>query len=127
MFSDPVVIAFDIAKGFRACFLDRTKAATFKKLGLSDPDNVSDQMNFGVANRKVYQTAGQGTPYQWTYGVKYVSPQGYKVTINNPDGTKTERSLHRGGSGLYGFEDGLTGMAYEERGYDSAGTLSQKN
>ena len=66
----------------------------------------------------------------------HVTPQGYKVTTNNPDGTSTQRFLHRGnddcngcGVGTFGYDNGLAGMAYEERGYDSSSTpklLSKK-
>ena len=93
----------------------------------SDDDNVNDQMNFGVTNRKVYQTAGTGTPYEWNYGVNYVAPNGYKVSITNPDDTVIERFLFQGGSEIFGFENILGGMAYEERGFDAEGhMLSRK-
>lgn len=96
-------------------------------LAPSDDDNVNDQMNFGVTNRKVYQTAGTGTPYEWNYGVNYVAPNGYKVSITNPDDTVIERFLFQGGSEIFGFENILGGMAYEERGFDAEGhMLSRK-
>jgi hypothetical protein len=92
-----------------------------------DAENVSDQMNFGVVDRKVYESAGQGTPYEWTYAVDYVAPSGYRSTVVNPDGTRTERFLHRGvGSGSFGFEDVLIGMPYEDRHYDSDSRLLSK-
>jgi RHS repeat-associated protein len=97
-------------------------------LSESDPENVSDQTNFGVTNRKVYQTAGQGTPYNWNYGVSYVAPAGYKVSVTSPDNTISERLLHRGNpprglDGSFGFDNILAGMSYEELNFSSAGQL----
>jgi YD repeat-containing protein len=100
---------------------------------LESDDGVTGQTNFGVINRKVYKFAGDTTPYEWTYQAQYVSyASGYKVTINNPDDTKIERYLHRGfGSetaepSKYGYDNGLAGMAYEERGYNSLNQLVSK-
>lgn len=96
-------------------------------LSMLDPsDSVGGQTNFGVTNRKVYKFAGDTAPYEWNYSASYVTQQeGYKVIINNPDGTKVERYLHRGYNatppiGTFGYDNGLAGMAYEERGYDSS-------
>ncbi len=96
--------------------------------------DVSSQTNHGVVNRKVYETTSDPTPYEWTYSAGHVAPAGYVATVNNPDGTRTERLLHRGldpctgcPEGNFGFDNGLAGMAYEERSFNSAGTLvSQK-
>lgn len=98
---------------------------------LSDSnDFFYSQTNSGVIQRKVYETRGQGTPYTWTYNVGSVAPNGYKVIINNPDGTIQERFLHRGNPscnglcpGNYGYDNILAGYAYEERGYNSAGQI----
>ncbi len=96
----------------------------------SEPDNVSDQTNFGVTNRKLYVTAGQGTPYEWNYSATHVAPAGYKVSVTNPDGTISERFLHQGTppctgctAGNFGYDNGLAGMPYEERSYSSTPQL----
>ena len=96
----------------------------------SEPDNVSDQTNFGVTNRKLYVTAGQGTPYEWEYSATHVAPAGYKVSVTNPDGTISERFLHQGTppctgctAGNFGYDNGLAGMPYEERSYSSTPQL----
>jgi RHS repeat-associated protein len=98
-------------------------------LAESEPGNVSDQTNFGVTNRQVYPTANQGTPYQWNYSVGYVAPSGYKVSVTSPDGTISQRLLHRGNSactgctiGNFGYDNGLAGMSYEELNYSNAPT-----
>jgi len=84
--------------------------------------------NLGVTNRKVYKNSGDPTPYEWTYTAGY-SGGGYVATVNNPDGTKAQRFLYEGNSsggeveGSYGYDNGLAGMAYEERGFDSANRL----
>lgn len=100
---------------------ERFQYAVIAPLSGSLPDNVTDQANFGVVNRKVFKTAGQGTPYEWTYDVSYVEPMGYKVGITAPDNVRTERSLHRGNppcggcqTGNFGYDNGLAGMAYKE-------------
>lgn len=99
---------------------------------LEPTDSVGGQTNFGVTNRKVYEYAGDASPYEWTYGASYPSlTAGYKITINNPDGTKNERYLHRGYDyltvdGAFGFESALSGMAYEERLSNSANQVVSK-
>lgn len=97
---------------------------TISKLGFS---NITGQTNFGVTSRKVYESENDPTPYIWAYEATYTEPLGYRVTINNPDGTKVERFLHRGnddcegcGVGTFGYDNGLAGMAYEERVYDDS-------
>lgn len=95
-------------------------------------DDLTGQANFGVTDRKVYPTSGQSANYHWTYAAQHVAPQGYQVTINNPDGTKVERLTHRGTDagtsleGTFGYDNGLAGMAYEERAYNSANSLVSK-
>jgi hypothetical protein len=88
------------------------------------------EANRGVVNRKVYENATTQTPYQSTYSVMYVYPSGYKITTNNPDGTKSERFLFQGNQsnpdatqGDWGYDNGLAGMTYEERAYSSTGQL----
>ena len=97
------------------------------KIDDTDPNKYA---NFGVKKRRVYQTAGQGTPYEWTYESFYTEPSAYVVRTTNPDNTKSERYLHRGNSDAvlirFGYESVLAGMPYEERGFDKTGTLVSK-
>lgn len=84
--------------------------------------------NHGVTNRKALKYAGDTNPYEWTYSAAYASTlTGYRVTINNPDGTKTERFMHRGNDPDviigYGYDNPLAGMPYEERMFNDAGNL----
>jgi RHS repeat-associated protein len=99
-------------------------------LSMLEYGDLTGNTNFGVTNRKVYPTAGQTAHYQWTYSANYVSSQGYQVTINNPDGTRSERLLRRGNDAGtftgFGYDNGLAGMAYEERAFSSANQLVSK-
>lgn len=99
-------------------------------LAESLPGNVSDQTNFGVTNRKLYPTAGQSANYEWNYSVTYVAPSGYKVSTTSPDGTINQRILHRGyppcegcTQGVFGYDNGLAGMPYEELNFSNTGQL----
>jgi RHS repeat-associated protein len=99
----------------------------------TDTANVTDQANFGVVDRKVLEAAGDSTPYQTTYSVHYVEPGGYAITTTNPDATKNVSFLHRGNgaspgssTGTFGYDNGLTGMEYEQRSFDSLGNIVSK-
>jgi RHS repeat-associated protein len=104
--------------------------APIAPLSVSDAeDNVTDQANFGVVDRKVLESSGDTTPYQTTYSATYVAPMGYKVSTTNSDGTKSERYLHRGNDpcpqcnpyqGSFGYDNGLAGMPYQELGFDNS-------
>jgi len=95
--------------------------------------SITDITNHGVHTRKVYETAGTGTPYEWTYEIDEVGPQGYKVRETAPDDTVTERSLHRGQEecvacdfGTWGFDNALAGRPYEELHFSNDGDLVSK-
>lgn len=99
-------------------------------LAESLPGNVSDQANFGVTNRKLYPTAGQNTNYEWNYSVTYVAPSGYKISTTSPDGTISQKILHRGNppctgctQGTFGYDNGLAGLPYEELNFSNTGQL----
>lgn len=88
----------------------------------------SGKANFGVTNRKVLKYAGDTAPYVWTYSAAYASTlTGYRITTNNPDGTKNERFMHRGNDPDvilgYGYDNPLAGMPYEERTFNDAGNI----
>ena len=46
--------------------------------------------NLGVTNQKVFESATDPTPYEWSYTAGY-SGGGYVVTVNNPDGTRAAK------------------------------------
>lgn len=109
---------------------ERFQYAEVATLSASGENDVSHKTNHGVVNRKVYEMLGDPTPYEWTYSAGYVLPHGYVATVNNPDGTKTQRFLHRGldpctgcTEGNFGFDNGLAGMPYEEQSFDNTGVL----
>jgi len=109
---------------------ERFTYSVVPQLSYVDPEDINYQTNFGVTNRKVYQTAGQGTPYEWQYSVSTSTPDEYKVSILNPDNTGAERYLYRsslGGNTLFGYDSALMGMAYREDVFSSGNQLvSQK-
>lgn len=84
-----------------------------------------EEANRGVKIRQVYEASG-GTPIQSTFDATYVAPNGYKVSVTNPDGTTSERFLFQGNpsctgctQGTWGYDNGLAGMAYEERAFSA--------
>ncbi|HEY8559355.1 MAG TPA: RHS repeat-associated core domain-containing protein [Pyrinomonadaceae bacterium] len=95
------------------------------QLSHTDADDVNAQTNAGVTNRKVYKSSGQSTFYEWHYGAESVEPNGYAVTITNPDTTKIKRYLHRSAlaPARFGYDSALLGMAYREDVYSSANQL----
>ncbi|HVE56684.1 MAG TPA: RHS repeat-associated core domain-containing protein [Pyrinomonadaceae bacterium] len=109
---------------------ERFAYSVVPQLSYVDPEDINFQTNFGVTNRKVYQTAGQGTPYEWQYSVSVSTPGEYKVSISNPDNTRAERYLYRsslGGNTLFGYDSALMGMAYREDIFSNTDQLvSQK-
>lgn len=102
---------------------------TVLPLAYTEVGDLTRQANFGVVSRKLFEHYGATEFYEWTYSAGYVATQGYVATVTNPDGTKTERFLHRGniaagtGVGTFGFDDVLSGRAYEERHYDKEDVL----
>lgn len=98
-------------------------------------DNVHWEINRGVDNRKVFKTAGDQSYLEWIYAAEKNGNYGYKVSITAPDGTLRERLLHRGydnctgctpALGTWGYDNGLSGMAYEERSFSNFGQLISK-
>ena len=107
---------------------ERFEYGVIPGLSVLESDDVSAQTNFGVKKRQLYQTAGQGTPYEWIYSATHVAPAGYKVGITAPDGMISERLLHRangstGSYGTFGYDNALAGMPYEELVYSSGNQL----
>jgi hypothetical protein len=84
----------------------------------SDLDGINAQFNRGAASRTVRERPGT-SGYVWTYSAAHVSPTVFKVSVTNPDRTRTERLLHRGRprtgpGGSFGYDSALSGMAFEE-------------
>jgi RHS repeat-associated protein len=109
---------------------ERFTYSQIKPLSYSAQTNITDQANYGVTHREVYETAGSGTPYEWDYAITENGAGGYKVSTTAPDGTETQRFLHRSDEacvgceeGGWGFDNALAGMAYEERQFSSTGAL----
>ena len=109
---------------------ERFTYSQIKPLSYSEQYNIADQANYGVTHREVYETAGSGTPYEWDYAITENGAGGYKVSTTAPDGTESQRFLHRGDEACVGCEEGawgndnaLAGMAYEERQFSSSGAL----
>lgn len=106
---------------------------TFEQIpGLStvESGDVSAKANFGVIQRRLFETPGQGTPYVWSYSAEHVLPAGYKITTISPEQIREERFLHRGAdrqagsvTGTFGYDDALAGFPYEQRTYDKSGYL----
>jgi RHS repeat-associated protein len=106
---------------------------------LSTPYQV---VNRGVVERKVYERDGT-TPSTWTYEADS-SKNRYRTKVYAPDGTKTERFMHRGVPppecyqhepggfpantyGLWwGYDNVLSGRPYEERVFNSSNHIVQK-
>jgi RHS repeat-associated protein len=98
---------------------------------LNPPDNtdtdINRLVNLGVSERRLKESDG-ADPALWSYstGSDTAAPYGYKIRTVNPDGTKSERYLHRGNAncsgcdiGTFGYDTPLAGMPYEERSYTS--------
>ena len=89
------------------------------------------QVNRGVTQRRVSAT-GSGTDESlWTYAVISTNP--YTVRTTRPDLGYTERLLHRSrytGVGddfaRFEFDDARMGMAYEERAFNSSGSMLRR-
>lgn len=86
-----------------------------------DPDTVYpySQANRGVLERWVSPSGNvsEESTNHWVYTAGGISP--YKTTVTAPNGTRTEQFLGTGGGSYFGFENPLTGMAYEARTYNS--------
>jgi RHS repeat-associated protein len=101
---------------------------------LSVPYQMS---NRGVKTRKVYESVNDVDPDTWTYTAK-TSANNYRTSTIAPDGTQTDRFMHRGvqeppctqpdpSKGVrWGYDNPLSGMAYEERSFSSSGQLMQR-
>ncbi len=100
------------------------------------------QTNRGVTNRKIYESNSDSTADIWTYSAAS-SPNNFRTGTLAPDGTQTDRFMHRGvwsGCGQqnpeqsaqnyygthWGYDNILAGMAYEERMFSSDGQLKQR-
>jgi RHS repeat-associated protein len=94
--------------------------------------------NRGVTDRWVSSDGASAGEAHWQYGVEFTPYSGslYATTMTSPDGTLTRAYLHAqpdpyDGSVVhsipYGFDDARSGRAYDERIYDSVGTMLHRS
>ena len=99
---------------------------------LSSSTGPYRQINRGAIERRVSAT-GSGTDESlWTYAVISTNP--YTVRTTRPDLSYSERLLHRSRySGVgedfarFEFDDARMGMVYEERSYNSSGSMLRRD
>ncbi|MEP7337977.1 MAG: hypothetical protein ABI977_09565, partial [Acidobacteriota bacterium] len=91
--------------------------------------NVYGQANRGVVDHWI-SAKGDGTDeVHWGYAVL---SSGTMTQVTGPNGAKSERLLHVGTTTTFnpphfGFEDPRAGRAYEERTYNSSGTMIRRS
>ncbi len=108
---------------------------------LSAPYQMS---NRGATTRKIYESNNDSTADTWTYTAQSSANNFLSSTIA-PDGTQTDRFMHRGvpppsciqqnsqgqAENAYGthwgYDNILAGMPYEERSFSSDGQLKQRS
>lgn len=99
--------------------------------------------NRGVVNRKIFESDADATGDTWTYSAES-SKSNYRTSVIAPDGTQTDRFMHRGVppptcaeqntqqaaqnyyAPRWGYDNILSGMTYEERSFSSAGQVLQR-
>ena len=114
------------------------KVASLAELGA--PYQMS---NRGVTLREIYESVNDSTADEWTYTAQS-SANNYRTSVIAPDGTRTDRFMHRGVPGpgcvgpdavgtsmnyydpRWGYDNPLAGMPYEERSFASGGALKQR-
>ena len=105
---------------------------------LADLAKPYQQSNRGVTERRIYENDADSSPDTWTYSAES-STNNYRTSTIAPDGTRTDRFMHRAApppticpseytvnyyrGTRYGYDNALNGMAYEERRFSSAGQL----
>ncbi|MDQ3801221.1 MAG: hypothetical protein M3384_17510, partial [Acidobacteriota bacterium] len=92
------------------------------------------QTNRGVVERRIYENDNDATADTWTYAAA-ASTNNYRTSTIAPNGARTDRFMHRAapppqctGSNYYmgtrfGYDNGLSGMTYEERIFSTGGQL----
>lgn len=86
-----------------------------------ETDSIFDQTNRGVVERWVYEADGSQAQH-WVYEVPASSntiSSPYIVKTTAPDGTRTEKHLHRTHQLEYGFSNPLSGMPFDEKVFDN--------
>jgi RHS repeat-associated protein len=99
--------------------------------------------NRGVTSRSIYEDGNDSIADPWTYTAES-SKNNFRTSTIAPDGSRTDRFMHRGvpepdctqqnSTGQaqnyygtrWGYDNVLSGMPYEERMFDSAGALKQR-
>ena len=99
-------------------------------LGGQLDDGTFAQANRGVTSRIVNDgSTNQSWSYGNGFGVTGVDPGTAPRSVVAPNGTKTVTWYYksRGSDIKYGFDDARTGMAREERVYNSSGTMLRRD
>ena len=93
----------------------------------SDVDLIYHQTNRGVKKRYV-SFNGTSVDQTWNYSIRLGSPSYgyYTVVTEAPDESRTERDLYWSEDSRFGFDDPRSGMAEEERGYDTSGAIRSR-
>jgi RHS repeat-associated protein len=108
---------------------ERFSYAAVDSISTSAQGNVYGQANRGVVDHWI-SAKGDGTDeVHWGYAVL---SGGTMTRVTGPNGAKSERLLHVGTSSTFypphfGFEDPRAGRAYEERTYNSSGTMIRRS
>jgi RHS repeat-associated protein len=107
---------------------ERSRYDTVPALGnVKPPYNEASR---GVKSRWVSPAGAGGTDEaQWTYEASLTFPNTYLMKVTAPDLTYTESYRHNfydTTGKTFGYQNGLTGLAYDERTYDSGGVMLRR-
>ncbi len=86
-------------------------------------DSHFEVSNRGVKERWVYSDENTLEEH-WSYNAQAAGA--YIVTIDAPDGSKSERYIYTTGPAFYDFTNPLEGMTFDERVYDAAGEMRSR-
>lgn len=85
-----------------------------------DMADTFDKANRGVVDTWVYQNE-QTLEQHWEYSAELIpnsnGPAAYRIKTTAPDGSYSERFIHRTHDRAYGFSNAMDGTTYEERSY----------
>jgi RHS repeat-associated protein len=99
---------------------------------LAELTGLYKKTNRGVTERKIYESDSDSTSDTWQFSAA-ASVNNYRTSVVAPDGTQTDRFMHRGtppppcyqqSSGSYygsrhGYDNVFAGMVYDERVFSS--------
>lgn len=102
---------------------------------LAELTGAYKKTNRGVVEHEIYESDSDSTADTWTFSAA-VSANNYRTSVTAPDGTQTDRFMHRGAppgpciaplpdqpdyyyGTRWGYDNILAGMPYEERVFSS--------